>query len=160
MESTLASVIAVLGTLGGAVVAGVLQQRSAARSERAAQVERLRFDRQEAVKALIRALTAHRRNLYTRWKLRLQRAAVEQQEAARWESWNTRSEVSDARVALRMVTSDPEMLRLADQAIDSSYALSQVNEDTTQAAMDERGEQARRAHEAFVAAAAAYVNGV
>ncbi|GCD45729.1 hypothetical protein [Streptomyces paromomycinus] len=36
MESTITSIIAVLGTLGGALVAGVLHSRSAARTAHAA----------------------------------------------------------------------------------------------------------------------------
>ncbi|MEU2873773.1 hypothetical protein ABZ769_31990 [Streptomyces olivoreticuli] len=160
METVLTSVIAVLGTLAGTGAAYALQQRAAARSERAARQEELRRDRQEAVRALVRALTAHRRNLYTRWKLTCQEAAPGRQEEARWESWSSRSAVSDARVALRMVTGDAELLHRADLAIGCSYALGDVDGTTTQAVMDERGDLARTAHDEFVAAAAAYVNGV
>ncbi|MEU7157317.1 hypothetical protein [Streptomyces chrestomyceticus] len=160
MESTITSIIAVLGTLGGALVAGVLHSRSAARSEQAALRERLRRERQDAAQSLIRALKAHRRNLYTRWKLKTLRASDEAQEAARFESWNTRSEVTDAQDALRLVTDDTELLHRADAAVGASLALSEVDDTTTQAVMDTRGDAARAAHAAFVAAAARCINGV
>ncbi|MEV5594046.1 hypothetical protein [Streptomyces sp. NPDC052496] len=160
METTITSIIAVLGTLGGALVAGVLQSHSTARSEQAALRERLRREQQDAALALIRALKAHRRTLYTRWKLRTLDASTEQQEAARFESWNTRSEVTDAQDALRLVTDDTGLLHRADAAVGTSFALSEVDDTTTQADMDTRGDDARAAHAAFVAAAARCINGI
>ncbi|MEV6669922.1 hypothetical protein [Streptomyces sp. NPDC051162] len=59
-----------------------------------------------------------------------------------------------------MLTRDSELLHRADLAIGCSYALGDVDDSTTQAVMDERGDLARAAHEEFVAAATAYVNGI
>ncbi|WP_030667894.1 hypothetical protein [Streptomyces rimosus] len=160
MESTIASIIAVLGTLGGALVAGVLQSRSAARSERAALRERLRREQQDAALALIKALKAHRRNCFTRWKLKTLRASGEAQEAARFVSWDTRSDVTDAQDALRLVTDDSELLHRADAVVGASLVLSEVDDTTTQADMNVRRDAARAAHAAFVAAAARHINGV
>ncbi|GCD44152.1 hypothetical protein [Streptomyces paromomycinus] len=160
MESTITSVIAVLGTLGGALVAGVLHSRSAARSEQVALRERLRREQQDAALALIKAVKAHRRNCFTRWKLRTLRASCEAQEAARFESWDTRSDVTDAQDALHLITDNAELLRRADAVVGASLALSEVDDTTTQADMDTRGDAARAAHAAFVAAAARCINGV
>jgi hypothetical protein len=48
MQAALVAVIAVLGTLGGALISGLLQHKNAIRSEDAAKSERLRQERLEA----------------------------------------------------------------------------------------------------------------
>lgn len=96
------------------------------------------------------ALTVHRGRLYARWDLAAVGADTEQQEAARWESWESRSELTRALIDLQLVADNPELLELAEHAIKSAFAL---REAVDQADLDRRRETSRRAHDAFLAAA-------
>ncbi|GAA3372136.1 hypothetical protein GCM10017744_102420 [Streptomyces antimycoticus] len=142
------SIIAVAGTLLGAR----LQQHGTAEAEQAARNEQIRKDRHAAYQTLLSRMRKHRRNLYTRWELRDADAA--QQDKARWQSWESSSDVVDALDDVELLTDDPELLRLASAAVGATFALKKKGErGVTQAEMDTRGERAREAQEEFRAAA-------
>ncbi|MFE7120137.1 hypothetical protein ACFU99_32410 [Streptomyces sp. NPDC057654] len=150
------TVAGALSVLAGALAGGGMQYASAARTARAARAERVREERREAVEALAGALHRHRGKLYRRWELRERPAA--EREAERWRSWDSRDVVNDARDRLRLRITDPAVLWHADRLVDRSYALGDVDESTTQADIDKRGDEAREADAAFLAAAAEYIN--
>lgn len=90
----LAAVIAVLGTLLGAVVAGAFQQKNASRTQRAAADEQLRRERLEAVTALAAAGSDHRRAMWMRGEAELAGTSPERLEELRIASHATRSAIT------------------------------------------------------------------
>ncbi|MFC8175565.1 hypothetical protein [Streptomyces sp. NPDC057325] len=89
----LATVIAVLGTLLGAVVAGLIQHRTTRAARDAERVDRRRDQALEAVTALASALANHRRAQFVREELRLAGADQTRLEAARAELHATRAAI-------------------------------------------------------------------
>ena len=97
------SLIAVLGTLAGAVVAGILQQR-AARAERAeARLAERQRERVHAFTALVTALVDHRRAMWLREKLRLAGVDDDAYAEARAASHATRAAVTAPLVTLSVL---------------------------------------------------------
>ncbi|MDJ1138163.1 pRL2-23, partial [Streptomyces iconiensis] len=58
------SLVAVIGTLAGALVSGLLQHRVARTDRSDARAEQLRRDRMDAVTALARSVSDHRRAMW------------------------------------------------------------------------------------------------
>ncbi|MFJ9434064.1 protein kilB [Streptomyces sp. NPDC101490] len=121
MEAVVASVIAVLGTLLGAVVAGLLQHRMARRERTAVQASELRRERLAAVTALVAALAEHRRAMWVREDLRLSGAAEAAYEQARAESHATRAAITAPLTAVRILV--PALAEQAELAARASYGL-------------------------------------
>ncbi|WP_328565287.1 protein kilB [Streptomyces coelicoflavus] len=108
------AIVAVLGTLAGSLLTGVLQhysQRTARRAQR--QDERL-----TAVANLVAALADHRRAMWTREHLRMQGADWEE---ARAESHRTRSAVTIPLLRLQLLV--PALADTAHVAVRATYAL-------------------------------------
>ncbi|WP_371634502.1 protein kilB [Streptomyces sp. NBC_01259] len=115
------SIIAVLGTLAGAVVAGMLQHRSARTAADDARTERRRAERLEAVTALAVAVADHRRAMWVREDLRLTGAAPDRVAAARADSHATRAAITAPQLALAILV--PALAAPAGTAVTASYAL-------------------------------------
>ncbi|MFD4400809.1 protein kilB [Kitasatospora sp. NPDC058478] len=115
------SIIAVLGTLAGAVVAGALQQRGARADRIEARTESRRRDQLQAVTELAAAIADHRRAMWTREDLRLSGADTETYAAARAASHATRSAITAPQVRLAVLA--PELTEVATAAARASYAL-------------------------------------
>ncbi|MFF3327712.1 hypothetical protein [Streptomyces sp. NPDC002889] len=147
MSST---IIAVLGTLAGAVVAGLMQQLTTARAERAAQAERRRQALVEAVPGLLAALVEYRGHQYMR--LRSLQEHVPETPEERKARYASRGAVTHAMDRLYMATRDQALLDAAQAAMDTTFAFEP--HDRTDDAV---GEQAREAHSAFRLRAAVYV---
>ncbi|WP_121833694.1 protein kilB [Streptomyces sp. S1] len=113
----LSAVIAVAGTLLGAVVAGLIQHRTT----RAAQDETRRTAIVNAVSSLTAALADHRRAMWVREDLRLTGGSSEAYRAARAASHATRSAVTAPHTALAVLA--PQLAPLADAAARATYAL-------------------------------------
>jgi hypothetical protein len=113
----LSTVIAVIGTLLGAVVAGLIQQRTT----RSTQTEARRTAAVTAVSNLAAALADHRRAMWVREDLRLSGASSEAYEAARAASHVTRSAVTAPHTTLAVLA--PQLAPAAEDAARATYAL-------------------------------------
>ncbi|MEU8764969.1 protein kilB [Streptomyces hydrogenans] len=145
----LATVIAVLGTLLGAVVAGVIQHRTARAGRDAVRTDQRTARELDAVTALASAVAAHRRAMAVREDLRLTGDAPDAYAAARAESHATRSAIEAPRVLVSILV--PALAPAADEAAKASYALRGARDLDTLAA---RREAAIAAADRFTAAAA------
>jgi len=117
------SLIAVLGTLAGAVVAGIVQQR-AARTERAeARYQERQRDQVQAVTGLVTALADHRRAMWTREQLRLAGADPDggAYTEAKTASHATRAAVTPPLVTLSVLA--PALAEPATSAVRAVYSL-------------------------------------
>ncbi|MEU7697079.1 protein kilB [Streptomyces sp. NPDC039028] len=117
----LATVIAVLGTLLGAVVAGLIQHRTTRSARDAERVDRRRVQALEAVAALASALATHRRAQVVREELRLAGADEARLDAARAELHAARAAIETPRVLVAILL--PARAPAADAAAQASYAL-------------------------------------
>ncbi len=154
MDTMLTSVIAVLGTLAGALVSGLLQHRAARIERLSARREQRRHEQMNAVAALAVALSDHRRAM---WKVRdaiLSGNAEQRVQDLRDESHRTRSAVTDPSVRLRLLILDETVRAAAASAIDATYVMREA------ADLDELQvlrASAIAAHDDFVNAAGAFL---
>ncbi|MER7757809.1 protein kilB [Kitasatospora sp. NPDC097643] len=116
------SIITIVGTLSGAVTAGLIQQR-ATRSERsAATAETRRAERVQAVTALLVALADHRRTMVLREEIRLtQGDDSDAYAAARTASHETRAAITAPHVTLSILV--PELAAAAQIAVTAAYSI-------------------------------------
>jgi len=115
------SVIAVLGTLAGALLAGVMQQRQA-RAERAeVRAETRREAIAAGVASLLVALADHRRVMWLREEARLIGAPADVVAAARAESHTTRSAVTAPQATVTLLA--PRLQPAIAAAVQATYAL-------------------------------------
>ncbi|WP_232265696.1 hypothetical protein [Streptomyces pactum] len=141
------STVAVLGTLAGALTAGLLQHHAARAEERA---DNHRQDRLDAVTAFAAALDAHRSAIFHRERLALSRADTEHQLEAETRSHDTRAAITAPHIRLQVLV--PELTGPAQRATDATYALRRAVDRTE---LDARRHAAKEATVAFVAEAAA-----
>ncbi|MFJ7157307.1 protein kilB [Streptomyces sp. NPDC101118] len=144
------SIIAVLGTLAGALTAGMLQQRTARTARAEQRADAHRQDQLGAVTEFAAALDAHRSAMFHRERLALTDAGAEQQLEAQTNSHDTRTAITAPHVRLQVLV--PELAVPAQRAADATYALRTA---TTRAELDALRRTAKEAAAAFVAAAAA-----
>jgi hypothetical protein len=117
------SVIAVLGTLAGAVVTGLLQ-RLIARADRAdAQAVQARRDRMEAATALAVAVSDHRRAMWVRRHAEITGVSDERMQELRDEAHRTRSAITEPAVRLRLLFTDARVQAAAAQAAEATYRM-------------------------------------
>ncbi|MGW6684929.1 hypothetical protein ACWGBO_34445 [[Kitasatospora] papulosa] len=147
----LAAVIAVLGTLLGAVVAGAFQQKNASRTQRASADEQLRRERLEAVTALAAAGSDHRRAMWMRGEAELGGTSPERLEELRIASHATRSAITRPLVAVQVLIPDPTVRTTAKDLVVAAYCM------RDEAHTIEALTAAREAHDRFVDAAAAFL---
>lgn len=152
----LSTILAIAGTLLGAVVSGVFQHRSAAQSARTALNQQLRRDRLEAVTALATAVSEHRRTMWMRGDAQLKAAPAERVRALKSESHLTRGAVTRPLVALRILVTDPGVRAAADAMVTATYALRDAY--TSTGDLTQARETAKDAHDAFVDQAAHYLD--
>ncbi|MFE5809443.1 protein kilB [Streptomyces sp. NPDC056491] len=144
----LSTVIAVLGTLAGALVAGGLQHFAAHTARQAARAEALRTERIGAVTDLATALADHRRAMWVREDLRLSGAPDTEVRAARAESHATRSALTAPRTRLSLVF--PDIATEAEEAVIATFTIRDAD---TRPALNEHRDYALASAEAFTAAA-------
>ncbi|MDT0434091.1 MULTISPECIES: hypothetical protein [Streptomyces] len=138
-----ATLIAVLGTLAGTVVAGLMQYVSTSRTARAAAAERRREALAAAVPALLAAIVRHREQQYLKIESRAEgRCDTPESRQARYAA---RSVVTSAMDTLHMVTADAALLTVAQDAVNTAMAIGDVPADEVAAA----GRRARVAHTAL-----------
>ncbi|MFF3376211.1 hypothetical protein ACFYXF_25060 [Streptomyces sp. NPDC002680] len=139
----ISTLIAVLGTLAGAVVVGFMQHLTATRTARTATAEQRRKALSDAIPALLTALVRHREQQYL--KIVARRDGQADTTEARQARYAARSAVTGAMDTLHMATQHGELLALAQEAVDAAFALGDVPD----AAVDAAGLRARKAHTAL-----------
>ena len=115
------SIIAVVGTLTGAVVAGLLQQRAARAERLESRAAARNGEGLTAATTLVAALADHRRAMYLREELQLTGAAPEQVAAARAASHETRAAVSVPHAAVVVLL--PALTEQVETAVRQTYNL-------------------------------------
>lgn len=155
------AIIAVVGTLLGAIVSGIFQQKSAGQSEKFARAERRREEQIAAITALSAAISAHRRAMYMRGEARLRGASAERIQELRAESHATRGDVAEPLARVRLLIQSIEVRTAADAMVDATFGMRRAD-GTTDAALTREGLTAARqaaadAHDAFISAAAAEI---
>ncbi|MER6723337.1 protein kilB [Streptomyces halstedii] len=145
----LSTVIAVVGTLLGAVVAGLIQHRTARTTRGEARDDHRRDRELEAVTAFASAVAGHRRAMVVREGLRLSAADPETIAAARAESHATRSAIEAPRVQVAILT--PSLSATAEEATRAAVCLRGSPDQQT---LNRLRENAIEATDRFVAAAA------
>ncbi|MDT0347542.1 hypothetical protein [Streptomyces litchfieldiae] len=114
------TLIAVLGTLGGAVTTGLVQHLA----DRSRKREHARRDLADAIEGLLAAIVTHREQ---RWlRVAATREARPDSPEARERRYAARSQVTRARDRLAMTTNDAELLAAAQAAIDTTNALGDI----------------------------------
>lgn len=144
------SIVAVLGTLAGALIVGLLQHRSARTSRAEQRADSHRQDQLGAVTDFAAALDAHRSAMFHRERLALTETGTEHQLEAQTRSHDTRAAITAPHLRLQVLI--PELAGPAQQAADATYALRKASGRTE---LDARRHTAKEAAAAFVAAAAA-----
>ncbi|WLQ52161.1 hypothetical protein P8A21_33785 [Streptomyces poriferorum] len=150
----IATVLAVVATLLGAIVTGTFQHLAAGRAERAAATAQLRRDRLDAVTTLASAGSDHRRALWMRGEARLRGAGDTEREELRARSHETRSAITRPLVALRLLVPDPAVHATAQAMVVATYDMADAATSTEE--LTAAREAARAAHDRFIDAAAAY----
>ncbi|MFD8964405.1 hypothetical protein ACFV0C_05260 [Streptomyces sp. NPDC059568] len=150
----LATTLAILGTLLGAIVSGAFTLRTAGRAERVARQEQLRRDRLDAVIELATRVSDHRRTMWKRGNARLKGAPAERYEELRDKSHDTRGTVTRPLVAVRILIPDPVVRTAADEMITATYAMRDAF--TSSDELTAARTAAMLAHDRFVDTVAAY----
>lgn len=138
------TVVAVAGTLLGGVV-GVL---GVVIVDWRARAEQRRQKLSDASEQLVGAAAEHRQHQYL--KIEARRRGEPDTDQARHERYAARTQVTKARAALRRATRDADLLELARQLVDASFALGDAPDDQVKTV----GDSARAAHDAFDEASA------
>ncbi|MFJ2590635.1 hypothetical protein [Streptomyces sp. NPDC087538] len=101
------SIVAVLGTLAGALTAGLLQHRSARTARAEERADSHRQDQLGAVTDFAAALDAHRSAMFHRERLTLTEAGTEHQLEAQTRSHDTRAAITAPHIRLQVLV--PEL---------------------------------------------------
>lgn len=146
------TLVAVLGTLAGTVVTGLMQHLTTSRTAQRAAAEQHRAALATAVPALLAALVRHREQQYL--KIVARRNAAADTAATRQARYAARSAVTSAMDTLHMTTQDTALLAVAQEAVNAAMALG----DAPDAEVDAAGLRARMAHTALRIAGALHVS--
>jgi hypothetical protein len=117
MQAVYASLVAVFGTLLGAVTTYAFQRRAAESAMRSSRADRLREDRLAVYSAFAAAVTDYRSSQYWRWEFMQLDPASPESAAAALESHRLRGLTRQIRWRLQLLTDDQELVQLADAAV-------------------------------------------
>jgi hypothetical protein len=123
VDAIITSVVAVVGTLAGALLTHLFQIRVAEREERVNHSARLRQGRLEACSAFAAVATRLRRAANDRWYRRQESPDGRESFEVADEFYGIRTEAWESYYRLRMVTADPELKQLAEAAINGASAI-------------------------------------
>jgi hypothetical protein len=155
VDASIASVIAICGTLLGSAITYLFQRLGAGRSERFASSERLRHERLAAYSAFAGAVTELRRGVISLWfRLQDDPRGGDAVTSALVEADRLGAVADHARFRVQLVAEDPVLVTLADAAFEPVAAIRRA------ADRKELVEHERQSHEAvaaFIAAASAQV---
>lgn len=150
----LSTVIAIVGTLLGALLSGVLQQR-VNRSEREIALGETRREAQiSAVTALAVAVSDHRRAMWELRDAQLTNRDPARVQDLRDESHRTRSAVTEPAVRVTLLITDPAVRTAAQEAVQSTYRMRGAR-DLDQ--LETQRAAALTAHDAMVGTAAEHL---
>ncbi|MEU0002127.1 protein kilB [Streptomyces microflavus] len=141
----LTAVVAVVGTLAGSLLTGVLQHFVQRAQRVSAEASARRTEGLDAVAALASALADHRRAMSVRGEIRL---SGEDWSAARTESHLTRSAITGPLLRVQLLL--PGLAPAAQTAAQAAYAMREAG---TAAELQEAREHAIRASDSLVGAA-------
>ncbi|MEV7898258.1 protein kilB [Streptomyces cyaneofuscatus] len=142
----LTAVVAVVGTLAGSLLTGVLQHVLQRAQRVSAEASARRMEGLDAVAALASALADHRRAMSVREEIRL---AGGDWSAARTESHLTRSAITGPLLRVQLLL--PGLAPAAQSAAQAAYGMREAG---TAAELQEAREHAIQASDALVGAAA------
>ncbi|MFD3378201.1 MULTISPECIES: hypothetical protein [unclassified Streptomyces] len=117
MQAVYASLVAVFGTLLGAVTTYAFQHRAAESATRSSRADRLREERLATYSAFAEAVTDYRSSQYRRWELMQLDPGSPESTAATLESHRLRCVTRQIRWRIQLLTDDQELVRLADTAV-------------------------------------------
>ncbi|MFF4170418.1 hypothetical protein [Streptomyces sp. NPDC001744] len=146
-----AALIAVAGTLLGAVFTHWFQGRAAERAAVLARTEQLRQERIVTYSAFAGAVVDYRHSQNDRWFSAFREPGSERAEESRHASYRQRTAARQALFRVQLVCDDPETRRLAEAAFQETHCMHEAVDE------EERVRYSDRAKEAlalFVAAAA------
>lgn len=146
------ALIAVAGTLSGAVLTYIFGWRSALRAERIVHRQQVRADRISAYLAFAEAVTEYRRIAYDRWHRQEDESDQEVAAEVSVEYYRCRSVAEHGLLRIKLVAAEPRsIVVVASEALDST---SRIRRAEDAGRMTELGNNAARKLDAFIAAAA------
>ncbi|MEV0586766.1 hypothetical protein [Nonomuraea sp. NPDC050310] len=151
MESVVTSLVAILGTLLGAIATYVFQMRTAKQARQSAREERLWQERLTAYSTFAGALTDFRKSQNDRWHREREDSLSTAYASARDESYRQRANATAALFRLQLVTANQELDGLASLAL---RLTEEIHDATDEQDRTDRGQKARRALLDFAQAAA------
>lgn len=155
MDTVLASLVAVAGTLIGSLSTYLFQQRTAERAEAISRDERLRQERLAAYSGFASAVTELKRGAITLWFRRRDSPRDDDAyRAAQLESDRLGALAETAQFRLQLVSDDAELQRLAAAVLSATGEIRTAADRREVVRMEREFEAAVRA---FIAAAAAQV---
>jgi hypothetical protein len=154
MQAVLVALIAVMGTLGGSIVTGVLQRRHTDRAAALAHQERQRQEQRAAICDLAEALVELRRRQIWRWSTRRDYGTGnETYREAKDACFEARTESRACLLRVRLTGVPASVVDLAVVAFEASIIIEEASEE---AELTQRAEVSRTAMDSFVAAAASH----
>ncbi|MGW5018308.1 hypothetical protein [Streptomyces cacaoi] len=154
MEAIWTSVVAVAGTLLGAVITHAFQRVESRRGEAFARAESLRQERLTTFSAFAGAVEDYRRGQAERWFRLREDPAAEAYAEARDEAHRLRTVARQALYRVELLTADREVIAAAEHAYACARDVSHARD---RGERNERDARARSAVEAFVARASPLV---
>ncbi|MBB5122071.1 hypothetical protein AF335_08525 [Streptomyces eurocidicus] len=155
MEAIWTSVVAVGGTLLGAVVTQLFQRHASRRGESFARSEALRQERMATFSAFAAAAEEYRHGQADRWYRMRQDPDGQDFVRARDEAHRLRTATRQAGYRIRLLTDDPEVILAAERAYACTRDVSTARDQAGRDALDTR---AREAIETFVARASPLIH--
>jgi hypothetical protein len=156
VESMLAALIAVAGTLLGVVVTNRQQDRRADRSEKIVAAERLRQERITAYAEFARTVMEFRSSQYRRWRRRQDEYDSPSYEEARYESHQCRAQAWYALYRVRLVAAgERDLVELGKTAMTLA---TRIDEASDLEELKNVGSMTRTAVEEFIDAASPHVS--
>jgi hypothetical protein len=151
VQAVFVAVIAVVGTLGGAVVTGFLQRRQLVWGEERAKDEVLRQTRVAAYVGFAQLTSEFSAAQIERWIIRRDHTRdSDQYRQAREETHRTGSAARGGLFRLQLVIDDEELLELAHEALSIAFSVERAD---NQDDLNKRSRRSREAIDAFVEAA-------
>ncbi|MFE4969519.1 hypothetical protein [Streptomyces sp. NPDC056660] len=118
MDTLIAAIAAIFGTLAGSIVNHVLQGRSAFRAENFARSERVRQDRVQSYAEFGKAIMDYRRAEFARWEQRRDSVSSDAAWEARSEAHRNRGIAWHVLFQVQLLDDDPELIDSATRLLD------------------------------------------
>jgi hypothetical protein len=150
MNSIVAGVVAIAGTLLGATITYVLQARGARQAREFALGQQIWQERLAAYSAFVGAMTDFRRSQNDRWHREQEDPGSPAFVSARDESYQLRARATAEMFRVQLVSASPALGGLAERALAAAAEIPMAADEEDRAS---RGEKARLALQDFLAEA-------